>query len=144
MTREEAKEYLIHISYDLGTVGVEYLSTRDGEKMRNAIEALSAEPCEDCISRQEAIDTIGALYLDGDSSMSYRADAETGDTLIGKFQAITELSDLPPVTLQQKMGRWIHFAWSDDCSECGWSTGKYESPTNYCPNCGAKMEVSND
>ena len=40
---------------------------------------------------------------------------------------------------KQKTGHWIHFAQSDDCSECGWSTGKYISPSNYCPNCGAKM-----
>jgi len=44
MTREEAKAFLIEISYDLGTIGVEYLSVKDGEKMRNAIETLNQEP----------------------------------------------------------------------------------------------------
>jgi hypothetical protein len=48
------------------------------------------------------------------------------------------INALPPVT--QKSGKWIHFAQSDDCSECGWSTGKYISPSKYCPNCGARME----
>ena len=66
-----------------------------------AIKALDQEPCEDAISKQQAIDTIDALYLDGDSSASFRADAE-GDTLIGKYQAITALDDLQPVTPQQK------------------------------------------
>lgn len=37
-------------------------------------------------------------------------------------------------------GYWKHFSRSDDCSECGYSTGKYESPSPYCPNCGAKMD----
>lgn len=66
---------------------------------------LEQEPCEDCISRQEAIDAIDALYLDGDSAVSFRASAE-GDTLIGKYQAITVLDDLQPTTPQPKTG-WI-------------------------------------
>ena len=65
------------------------------------IKAVEQEPCDDCISRQQAIDAIDALYLAGDSSTSFRADAE-GDTLIGKYQAITALDDLQPVTPQQK------------------------------------------
>ena len=38
-----------------------------------------------------------------------------------------------------RKGHWKHFAQSDDCSECGYSTGKYGSPSNFCPNCGADM-----
>lgn len=41
---------------------------------------------------------------------------------------------------EPKTGHWIHFASGDDCSECGWSTGKYISPSKYCPDCGAKMQ----
>lgn len=70
------------------------------------ILGLEQETCDDAISRQKAIDAIDALYLDGDSSISYRVDAE-GDTLIGKYQAITVLDDLPPVTLQSKTGYWV-------------------------------------
>ena len=44
MTREEAKAFLTDISYDLGTMGMEYLSVKDGEKMRDAIETLEQEP----------------------------------------------------------------------------------------------------
>ena len=40
MTNEEAKSFLINISYQLGNMGVEYLSEKDGEKMREAIKAL--------------------------------------------------------------------------------------------------------
>lgn len=43
-----------------------------------------------------------------------------------------------------KTGHWIHFAASDDCSECGWSTGKYISPSEYCPHCGARMIESEE
>lgn len=44
MTREEAKEFLINISYKLGNMSVEYLSEKDGEKMRYAIKALEQKP----------------------------------------------------------------------------------------------------
>ena len=38
-------------------------------------------------------------------------------------------------------GRWKHihvggFGYIPACSECGW----HDSETNYCPNCGAKMD----
>ena len=44
MTIEEAIEFLTKISYTLGTMSVEYLSEKDGEKMREAIEAIEQEP----------------------------------------------------------------------------------------------------
>ena len=40
MSKEEAVEYLTAISYKFGTTGVEYLTEKDGEKMREAIEVL--------------------------------------------------------------------------------------------------------
>lgn len=43
MTRWEAREYLIGLSYTIGTVGVEYLSDKDAAKMRDAIEILYRE-----------------------------------------------------------------------------------------------------
>lgn len=46
MTNEEAKSFLINISYKFGTMGVEYLSEKDGEKMREAI----------CICMQDAFE----------------------------------------------------------------------------------------
>ncbi len=44
MTREEAKEFLIDVSYKLGNMAVEYLTEKDGEKMLEAIKALEQEP----------------------------------------------------------------------------------------------------
>lgn len=48
-------------------------------------------------------------------------------------------------------GRWIHTAIEDDnwggtfhkwtCSNCDFSTGHNPNGTNYCPNCGAKMDL---
>ena len=46
--------------------------------------------------------------------------------------------ELPSAT--QQTGEWIHFAQSDVCSICGYTTGKYGSPSKYCPNCGNLMK----
>ena len=93
----------------------------------------------DCISRQAVMNLMRGLTRWGVRSED------------GKFNNVGLLYDdvmfgldrLPSITPKPKTGHWIHFAWSDDCSECGWSTGKYGSPTRFCPNCGANMmEVS--
>lgn len=43
MTREEAREFLIDISSKLGNMSAEYLSEKDGEKMRESIKVLEQE-----------------------------------------------------------------------------------------------------
>lgn len=40
MTIEEARKYLIGMSYKIGTMGMEFMSEKDGEEMRNAIQSL--------------------------------------------------------------------------------------------------------
>lgn len=45
MTNEEAKEFLIKISLELGTTGIEHFSCKDGERMREAISELE-QPSE--------------------------------------------------------------------------------------------------
>ena len=89
------------------------------------------EPCEDAISRQAVLD----LVADYDLSMG---------------QVVKGIHDLPSVTPQPKMGRWIM---SDDglyrpiCNNCGAHPWKGYIPTveeatdvfKYCPNCGANM-----
>ena len=41
MTKEEAKEFLVNISYNMGTTGIEDYTCKDGDKMREAIAVLS-------------------------------------------------------------------------------------------------------
>jgi len=62
MTREEAKEYLINISYQLGTMGMEYLSDKDGIKMREAIKILEQESC-DCNADGVIFNYLGWRYI---------------------------------------------------------------------------------
>lgn len=40
MTNEEAKEYLLNVSYMIGTTAVEYMTQKDGDKIREAIKVL--------------------------------------------------------------------------------------------------------
>ena len=87
------------------------------------------QPCEDAISRQAAIRL-----------------AEQGQIQGFEWQ-FKKLCTLPPVTTQQKVGRWIESngVGMFVCSVCNESF--YPMPTcmgkplmKYCPNCGTKME----
>ena len=59
MNKEEAKNFIIDISYELGNMAVEYLTEKDGEKMREAVEVLEqgetvtdfADKCRECGAR---------------------------------------------------------------------------------------------
>ena len=68
------------------------------------------------------------------------ADKLYPDVMTNKGVAISQsqLANAQSVQPSRK-GHWVHFSQSDDCSECGYSTGKYESPSNFCPNCGCRM-----
>lgn len=87
------------------------------------------EPCDDAISREAVIEWLKAKDI-----IKLSSQEET---------ARKELKALPPVT-PQKYGHWI---WNFDkgyckCSECGIGMGHKEF--DYCPNCGAKMQESED
>ena len=85
------------------------------------------EPCEDAISRQAVMDCFKKWQ-------PYMA------TRLWDFEQ--ELSALPSVKSQEpKTGHWTrvtdktrHLVW--ECG-CGWQQRFY---TNFCPDCGAKME----
>ena len=92
--------------------------------MEKLIEELEQEPCEDAISREQAINQCGF----GMTSL-----------LIAD-----NLRKLPPVTPQPKTGHWISL---DDfrgkynengfvCSSCG---GHSDYEENFCPDCGRRM-----
>ena len=104
-----------------------------------------AEVGTDCISREQA---IKATWQD------------TGYT--DPFNVMTAIRDriqqLPPIQpAEPKRGRWIRTGSGSlydhyECSECG-KAPKWECMgdnrwkiafTDFCPNCGAKMEVNNE
>lgn len=102
------------------------------ESLMAGVKALEQEPCEDVVSRQAVIDTLT-------KTSGIRGDA------------LKVLYDLPTVTPQPKMGRWIM---SDDglyrpiCNNCGAHPWKGYIPTveeatesfKYCPHCGCAMQ----
>ena len=107
MNREEAIKELTELLPE--EVLSEYT---DAIKM--GIEALKQEPCDDCISRKQAIELFVGWWSD---LLEYHKEDECFDAL---------LKALPPVTPQPKMGRWISYNWNDNgiarwgikCNQC--------------------------
>jgi hypothetical protein len=73
MIGRDAKEYLINMSYKLGNMSIEYLTEKDGEKMREAIRILEQEPdpvLDKIRAETEELDgiyVIGDLGIDGEN-----------------------------------------------------------------------------
>ncbi len=86
------------------------------------------EQSGDAISREQLIRELNAQMAVG---------------AITRQTALDMIIHLLSVTPQQSTGRWInsHIPESTlcECSACGFTCGAYSF--NYCPNCGAKMEV---
>ena len=109
----------------------------DGERV---VEELG---CEDCISRAEALRHRHLIY--DDDGVGY------------SVVRVDEIIDLPSVTPQPKKGHWSRKTKVDaydiagvntwgikcQCDRCTFTTIVVEDfgYYNYCPNCGAKMEV---
>jgi hypothetical protein len=98
------------------------------EALNMAIEALKQESCEDCISRQAAIETAKQYW--------YKPDIAGA------------LEELPSVQPKPKTGHWVLLDECSNsgyyCSEChkkvvkeGWSNTVKK--IKYCPNCGCRM-----
>lgn len=87
------------------------------------------QPCGDCISREKALQIIRA-WFDREATPS---------------DLKNEIEQLPPVTPQPKIGRWIEHIHNGmhyiECPKCSsWFLRMYLTRNSYCPNCGAKMQ----
>ena len=95
----------------------------------------------DLISRQAAIDALDGVKVDEGYCTEYDIGYNDGIDF-----AVSSLSVLPSAQPERKKGEWDY---SDDmyetrvCSACGFDTEDYKE-YNYCPNCGAEMEGSDD
>ena len=98
------------------------------------VKALEKEPCEDAISREDAL-----MCLTGEIK-----DTDTIETIIARF--VRRIRNLPPVTPQAKTGHWIEeiddygkvIGWH--CDKCYEDSGfTTDCKWDFCPNCGAKM-----
>lgn len=134
MTNNEAIEQLKSI-LETGVADADVLLyTEDYEAIDYAINSLAQKPCDDCISREDALNKINALIAE------YIPLMPVGWTL--PLNIAKTINELPPVTPQPKTGQWIFDEILDKhyyCSECKSMGVDY---WDFCPNCGAKMEVS--
>lgn len=103
------------------------------------------EPCADCVSRQEVLDDMNIAF----HTLAKKRKVTKGEAaMFIDMRNIVENST--SVTPAPKMGRWKRISMDKyvqhamayyRCSECGKDIiGRH----NYCPNCGAKMEVEDE
>lgn len=130
MTREDAIKMLEYIRHT-GNGESEYKNDAQAIAIDMAIKALEEkqQPCEDCVSRQAAIEVVRKWF----DKIQFNGDI-----------CLDGIISLPSVTPQPKTGRWIRIDKDKlRCSECEvihliaqYPNGKID----WCPNCGAKME----
>jgi len=125
MTREEAiksaLKFLVLKQTEQGSWG--YSDRNENEiSWDKVLEWLDQQPCGDCISRQEAIRI-----------------AEQGQ-IQGYVWQFKKLCTLPSVEPERKTGKWHVEGFNVWCTSCGFHPKAIEV-FDYCPNCGAKMEV---
>ena len=94
---------------------------------------IGTEPCEDCVGRK----AVMAL-----------AKEECETAIIPYKRFVNGVNSLPPVTPQSKVGHWIPIKNKRGteiairCSCCG-NSPKHAIRSDFCPNCGIKMESEN-
>lgn len=144
MTREEAIRELENIRDNFN------YSLCPNEIFDMAIKALEQEPCEDCISRKQALIEIKAI-MRGEPMLLKSLHRKKWEEETAQYRECMEIiKALPSVQPKPKTGHWIEKDGLDgdtyyDCSECGesWTTIEgtpWNNGMKYCPNCGAKME----
>lgn len=122
MTREEA----IEILSDVGDIN--RCCAEDAEALDMAIKALEQQPCEDCISRQEALSHKHIVY--DDDGIGY------------SVVRVDEIMALPSVQPTRPTGKWIDIGDEGLVFKCSLCGNKKTIESNYCPNCGARMAES--
>lgn len=147
MTREEAKKYIkskmCYGFVDENDCSVYFGSVKcsDNCKIMEAIEVLEQEPCEDAISRSNALDAFGhgTTYTSEDLQRIIKALPSVNP------QSYEELDFVQPhkkigvsLSSQPKTGHWITTPQGERCSNC---LEEFRSLRNYsyCPNCGCRM-----
>ena len=148
MTNEQASEILD--DYDVNFDG--HTAEEVAQAFDCAFKALKQEPCEDATLKD--IFCIGCEYKEQqpcEDCISRQALKDLGAECIAKRDENGNLiplgciDNLPSVSTE-KTGRWKrvsidkyiqHAMAYYKCSECG---GQTIGQTEYCPNCGAKMQ----
>ena len=98
-------------------------------KEKQSCEALEQEPCDDCISRREAIYIVEEYGIGGEDWVQRKDCKEL-------------LEKLSPVQSEQRKGKWIYDGDQIICNRCNtaFTFMSLKTATRYCANCGAKMQ----
>ena len=125
MTNEEAIDTLFYFKMHFAKSDI------CREHFDMAIKALEQQPCEDCISREQAV------YV----ASGYCAPQNIAD----------ELRKLPSVTPQPKRGKWIKANGEENlaiwtCDQCGckiYSETEHDRKKfhSWCGKCGSRMDA---
>lgn len=116
------------------------------EWLKDYKRLLEQQTCEDAISRQEVLD------------QTYLWSKDEFLRVTNPFDHLRKrINSLPPVTPQQKYGKWIkhpeietstpEYLMFYECSECGDKQCFCKSDIHkkrFCSNCGAKMQESEE
>ena len=147
MTREQtiksALKFLVHKQQEQGSWGYADNDNINKVPWNEALEWIDQQPCGDLISRQAVIDTI-ETDCSWDIFNDWGSRTPTGENIINAIKSV------PSVETERKPGKWIKVVNPDTnewvggfkCSECDRCCAQMSM--NYCANCGAPMEVSND
>lgn len=105
------------------------------EKFR---ESKQQESCNDSVSRQAILNKIKQVCFSKEW-IQFRVDKGSNGQ---RDFLINYIKQLPSTTPQPKIGHWNRVTdnagyWVWECDKCGW---QQRFNTNYCPNCGAKMQ----
>ena len=98
-------------------------------------KSVDPEKCGDCVIRQAVIDALMELL-----------DRPNHAEFLYMDEICRALNHLPSVEPERKTGKWVHMVGWWECNQCH---AEYtDMPTcmgkviyEYCPNCGARMEV---
>lgn len=129
MTREEAIKILKDMEFHME----ERLDAEAFcEAYNMAVAALSAEPCEDAVSRKALLDLAYTIETDDYSGND-----------IYDVVSVDDIKDLPSVQPKEKVGEWEYTGdfldeGMNKCSLCGFELDVSVN-AHFCPNCGAKM-----
>ena len=129
MTREEQLDWLCRLRSAVKIyMPIEWVEHFE-DALTESIKALSQEPCDDVVSRDEVLKIIDKWYEN-------KSDIEDLIILITYMSSVTQKS---------KTGHWkrismdkytTHAQYWYECDKCGeHNLGN----TDYCPSCGAKM-----
>ena len=116
MTNEEASNILD--DFDVNFEG--HTAKEVAEAFDVAFRALEQQPCDDCISRHDALNCVTFNEF--------------------RYRIVEDIKALPSVTPKEKTGKWIYrqgIFGATYCSKCDFELKT--NNTKYCPNCGARM-----